>query len=108
VLPSFTSTALIDGTTAPRVSPPIGPEQVADAVVGIFRRYRPVVTVPRSLAFGSTQWAAMPVRLKRRISRWTGLDTMFTEYDHEARAAYEERTTGTSSGIEKPTDAATP
>jgi NAD(P)-dependent dehydrogenase (short-subunit alcohol dehydrogenase family) len=107
VLPSFTSTRLIDGTTAPRISPPISPEQVADAVVGIFRRYRPVVTVPRSLALGSTQWAAMPVWLKRRISRWTGLDTMFTDYNHQARAAYEERTTGTSSGIEKPADAPT-
>ena len=98
VLPSFTSTGLIDGTTAPRLSPPITPDQVAAAVTGLFRRYRPVATVPRSLAFGSTQWAGMPIWLKRRISRWAGLDTMFTEYDHAARAAYEERTTGPDVG----------
>lgn len=94
VLPSFTSTGLIDGTTAPRMSPPISPDQVAAAVVGLFGKYRPVVAVPRSLAFGSAQWAAMPTRLKRRLGRWSGMDTMFTEFDHQARAAYEERTTG--------------
>ena len=95
VLPSFTSTGLIDGTTAPKLSPPISPEQVAVAVTRLLgRRYRPVAAVPRSLAFGSTQWAAMPAWMKRWISRRTGLDTMFTEYDHAARAAYEERTTG--------------
>jgi NAD(P)-dependent dehydrogenase (short-subunit alcohol dehydrogenase family) len=98
VLPSFTSTGLIDGTTAPRLSPPITPEQVAAAVTGLFRRYRPVAPVPRSLAFGSSQWAAMPAWLKRRFSRWSGLDTMFTDYDHAARAAYEERTTGPAAG----------
>lgn len=93
VLPSFTSTGLIDGTTAPRLSPPISPEQVAAAVVGLFRRSRPVAVVPRRLAYGSTQWAAMPRPLKRWIGRRTGLDTMFTEFDHDARAAYEQRTT---------------
>ena len=92
VLPSFTSTGLIDGTTAPKLSAPISPDQVADAVVGLFRRYHPVAAVPRSLAFGSTQWAAMPSWMKRWISRRTGMDTMFTEYDHAARAAYEDRT----------------
>ena len=93
VLPSFTDTALIDGTTAPRLSAPISPEQVAAAVVGLFRRRRPVAVVPRRLAYGSTQWAAMPLPLRRWISRKTGLDTMFTDYDHAARAAYEQRTT---------------
>jgi len=94
VLPSFTSTGLIDGTTAPKLSPPISPEQVALAVVKVFRKHRAVTAVPRSLAFGSTQWAAMPAPMKRWIGRKTGMDTMFTEYDHAARAAYEERTTG--------------
>jgi NAD(P)-dependent dehydrogenase (short-subunit alcohol dehydrogenase family) len=94
VLPSFTTTGLIDGTTAPKLSPPIGPEQVAEAIVKLFQRYRPVAAVPRSLAFGSTQWAAMPRAMKRWIGRRTGLDAMFIDYDHAARSAYEERTTG--------------
>jgi NAD(P)-dependent dehydrogenase (short-subunit alcohol dehydrogenase family) len=94
VLPSFTNTGLIDGTTAPRLSPPITPEQVADAVIGVLGRYRPVAAVPRRLAYGSTQWAAMPLRMRRWIGRRTGLDAMFIDFDHEARASYEERTTG--------------
>jgi len=94
VLPSFTSTGLIDGTTAPRLSAPISPELVAAAVVRVLRRQRQVAAVPRRLAYASTQWAAMPAPVKRWISRRTGLDTMFTEFDHDARAAYEERTTG--------------
>jgi NAD(P)-dependent dehydrogenase (short-subunit alcohol dehydrogenase family) len=94
VLPSFTSTGLIDGTAAPKLSPPISPEQVADAIVGLFRRHRAVAAVPRSLGFGSTQWAAMPTWMKRGISRWSGMETMFTDYDRAARSAYEERTTG--------------
>ena len=96
VLPSFTSTGLIDGTTAPKLSPPISPEQVAAAVVATFRKHKAVRVVPRSLAYGSTQWALMPTRMKRWISRQTGMDTMFTDYDQAARAAYEERTTGRS------------
>jgi NAD(P)-dependent dehydrogenase (short-subunit alcohol dehydrogenase family) len=94
VLPSFTSTALIDGTTAPKLSAPISPDLVAATVVRVLKRPRPFAAVPRRLAYGSTQWAAMPAPVKRWISRRTGLDTMFTEYDHAARAAYEERTTG--------------
>ncbi|HEY0902645.1 MAG TPA: SDR family NAD(P)-dependent oxidoreductase [Marmoricola sp.] len=98
VLPSFTATGLIDGTTAPRLSPPISPEQVAAAVVGLLQRHRPVAAVPRRLAYGSTQWAAMPLRMRRWIGRRTGLDAMFIDYDHDARSAYEERTTGDPGG----------
>lgn len=94
VLPSFTNTGLIDGTTPPKLSPPIEPAQVAAAVVGLMGRHKAVVTVPRSLAFSSLQWGLMPNRAKRWMGRKTGLDTMFTEYDHTARASYEERTTG--------------
>lgn len=94
VLPSFTSTGLIDGTTAPRLSPPIAPEQVAAAVVGLFGRHRPVAAVPRRLAFGSAQWAAMPAPMKRWLGRVSGMDSMFTDFDHAARASYEERTSG--------------
>ena len=98
LLPSFTSTGLIDGTTAPRLSAPISPDKVAAAVVRLFRKHRAVAVVPRSLAYGSTQWAVMPTGMKRWIHRRTGMDTMFADYDHAARAAYEERTTGSSAG----------
>ncbi|HET9498704.1 MAG TPA: SDR family NAD(P)-dependent oxidoreductase [Marmoricola sp.] len=93
VLPAFTRTALIDGTTAPKASPPIEPEQVADAVVAQLRRYRATTVVPKQAALGVVQWALLPAPAKSWISRRLGLDTMFTDFDHAARADYERRST---------------
>jgi NAD(P)-dependent dehydrogenase (short-subunit alcohol dehydrogenase family) len=94
VLPSFTNTALISGTTAPRLSPAIEPEQVAAAVVSLFGKHRPTRVVPPAMAFSSVQWAMYPNRVKRWMGRKTGMDTMFTEFDHTARQSYEDRTGG--------------
>jgi len=55
----------------------------------------PTVRPPRNGVQHATVYA-MPVAMKRWISRRTGMDTMFTEFDHAARAAYEERTTRTT------------
>lgn len=93
VLPSFTNTGLISGTTAPRLSPAIEPEQVAAAVVSLFEKHRPTRVVPPAMAFSSVSWGMYPNRVRRWMGRKTGMDTMFLEVDHEARAAYEERTT---------------
>ena len=92
VLPAFTNTRLIDGTTTPRLTSAIAPEQVADAVVGLIEKYKPIATVPPSLAVSSVQWGLMPQRLRRWMGNKTGMNTMFTEYDHAARAAYEKST----------------
>jgi len=92
VLPAFTNTRLIDGTTTPRLTSAIAPEQVADAVVGLIEKYKPIATVPPSLAVSSVQWGLMPQRLRRWMGNKTGMNTMFTDYDHVARAAYEKST----------------
>ena len=96
VMPSFTNTGLISGTVAPAMTPAIEPDQVASAVVRLIgrRRYRPQATVPPRLAFSAAQWTLMPQRTRRWLSDKTGMATMFLEVDHDARAAYEERTTG--------------
>ena len=94
VLPSFTNTGLISGTTAPRLSPAIEPEQVAAAVVALMTKHRPTGVVPRAMAFSSVSWPMYPNRLKRWMGLKTGMDTMFLDYDHDARKAYEDRTTG--------------
>jgi NAD(P)-dependent dehydrogenase (short-subunit alcohol dehydrogenase family) len=92
VLPSFTNTGLISGTTAPRLSPPIEPEQVAAAVVSLFGKHRPTRVVPPVMAFSSASWGLYPNRVRRWMGRKTGMDTMFLEVDHDARADYEHRT----------------
>ncbi len=94
VLPSFTNTGLISGTTAPRLSPAIEPEQVAAAVVSLFEKHRPTRVVPPAMAFSSVSWGMYPNRVRRWMGRKTGMDTMFLEVDHDARKAYEDRTTG--------------
>lgn len=94
VLPSFTNTGLISGTTAPALTPAIEPAQVGAAVVRLLQRYRPYATVPPRLAFSAAQWTLMPQRTRRWLSAKTGMGTMFLDFDHAARASYEERTTG--------------
>lgn len=93
VMPSFTNTGLISGTTAPSMTPAIEPDQVAAAIVRLLTKYRPQATVPPRLAFSAAQWTLMPQRTRRWLSDKTGMATMFLEVDHDARAAYEERTT---------------
>lgn len=91
VLPSFTATALIEGTTAPRVAPPLEPEQVAAAVVSLLQHYRPRAVVPSSVAFSTVQWPLLPQRARRWLCGRLGLDSAFTDFDHTARAAYDAR-----------------
>ncbi len=94
VMPSFTNTGLISGTTAPALTPAIEPADVAAAVVSLLEKYRPLATVPPRLAFSAAQWTLYPQRTRRWLSKKTGMGSMFLDYDHEARAAYEDRTTG--------------
>jgi short-subunit dehydrogenase len=94
VLPSFTNTGLISGTTAPALTPAIEPAQVGAAVVRLLQRYRPYATVPPRLAFSAAQWTLMPQRTRRWLSARTGMGSMFLDFDQDARAGYEERTTG--------------
>jgi NAD(P)-dependent dehydrogenase (short-subunit alcohol dehydrogenase family) len=91
VLPSFTRTALIDGTEAPWLSPPIDPERVAAKVVDALVRPRLVTTVPGFQAVNALQWRLLPTRARRWLSARSGLDAVFTEFDHEARASYDDR-----------------
>jgi len=101
VLPSFTNTGLISGTTAPALTPAIEPTQVAEAVVRLLRGYRPQATVPARLSFSAAQWSLMPQRTRRWLSARTGMGSMFLDYDHAARSAYEERTSRSGQGRDR-------
>ncbi|MEZ5161162.1 MAG: hypothetical protein R2709_10745 [Marmoricola sp.] len=65
--PAFTNTRLIDGTTTPRLTSAIAPEQVADAVVGLIEKYKPIATCARQLSASAV--SSMPARCLRR---WMG------------------------------------
>ena len=92
VLPSFTSTSLIDGTESPKGVKPQPPEKVADAVVRLMTKHRAQAVVPRMLTFSVGQWAGMPSRGRGWLRDKLGMDSTFTEYDVNARSSYEERT----------------
>ncbi|WP_027499367.1 SDR family NAD(P)-dependent oxidoreductase [Rhodococcus sp. UNC363MFTsu5.1] len=94
VLPSFTNTALLDGTHPGRLLTPIPPETVADAVVATLRSGRRRAVVPRRLS-GSLLWPLFPRPLARLLRRATGLDRVFLDID-SGRAAYDARIRGGS------------
>jgi short-subunit dehydrogenase len=94
VLPSFTDTELIAGTEARGLTRPIQPTDVAAAVARVLRRPRLFTVVPRRFALSGATWSAYSPRLKPLLRRAFGLDSIFTEPDLAARAAYDERTSG--------------
>ena len=94
VLPSFTNTELIDGTEATGLMKPVQPEEVAKAVLKVILKPKLTATVPPYFAFSGANWSLTAARAKPWLRGKLGLDTVFTEFDHEERAAYEDRTTG--------------
>ncbi|MFC6934409.1 hypothetical protein ACFQHO_31390 [Actinomadura yumaensis] len=91
VLPSFTNTELIAGTRSPKGMRNCEPEDIADAVVALIGRPRPQAVVPKALAAQTRLGALFPDRLKQAIGRRYGLDTIFLDYDEQARKSYDAR-----------------
>lgn len=91
VIPSFTNTDLVAGTTPPRTAEIIEPADVAEAVVatladGQLHRYVPRSLRPTGAAFGS-----LPVRAQHFLHRRLGTDKVFLDFDAGARGAYQRR-----------------
>ncbi|WP_218004901.1 SDR family oxidoreductase [Actinomadura macra] len=91
VLPTFTNTELIAGTRSPKGGTNCEPEEVAAAVAQLIGRPRPQTVVPRRLGAQIRLGTLFPDRLKQAISRRYGLDTIFLDYDPEARKNYDAR-----------------
>jgi NAD(P)-dependent dehydrogenase (short-subunit alcohol dehydrogenase family) len=91
VLPSFTNTDLVAGTRSPKGTQNCEPSDIADAVVALIARPRPQVVVPKKLAANVRLVGLIPQRLKDATSRRYGLDTIFLDFDHDARKAYDTR-----------------
>ncbi|MCD0448120.1 SDR family oxidoreductase [Actinocorallia sp. API 0066] len=94
VLPTFTNTELVAGTRSPRGQRNIEPGEVAAAVVGMVARPTPKVVVPkrlgRQIAFG----ALLPRRVQRALNARLGLDSIFLDFDADARKSYDARIRG--------------
>ncbi|MFD0686739.1 SDR family oxidoreductase [Actinomadura fibrosa] len=91
VLPTFTNTDLVAGTRSPKGQRNCEPEEIAAAIVDLIARPRPQVVVPKRLGAQIRLGALFPDALKRAVARRYGLDTLFLDYDPEARKGYDAR-----------------
>jgi short-subunit dehydrogenase len=102
VMPPFTQTDLIAGTTSPGASKPVKPQVVAAAIVGALDKPRTQVSVPRAARFVGPVVSMLGQRGRRWLNKRIGTDSVFLEnIDHAARRFYEERAQA-ATGIEEP------
>lgn len=91
VLPPFTNTDLIAGTTTSGASKPVEPEDIAKAVIKLLNKPTTLLSVPRPLRFTATMALLMGPRGRRGMNKRLKLDRVFLDFDTSARQAYETR-----------------
>ncbi|MBH0776713.1 SDR family oxidoreductase [Nocardia bovistercoris] len=91
VLPSFTNTDLISGTTGTKFIANLEPEQVAEAIVGAVVARKPDLYLPAAVGVIARTQPLLGRRLRDRLNHLIGADRTFLVVDHEARGAYDAR-----------------
>jgi short-subunit dehydrogenase len=91
VLPTFTNTELIAGTSPSASQKPVEPSEIAAAIVKVLDKPKSRVSVP---GWGKS-FAVLATLLSDRSRRWLnkkmGNDTVFLNLDTTARRGYEDR-----------------
>jgi len=91
IMPTFTNTELIAGTDATGAQKPVEPEDIAAAIVKALDKPKTHVSVPAPLRFVGVATSMLGPRTRRWLSKKTGTDRVFLDFDTTARQAYEER-----------------
>jgi len=91
VMPTFVNTELISGAQKARFVKIPEPEDVADAIVNAVEHEKFDVWVPRETGGINKFMQLLPRRGREAVARMLKADTVLTEVDEEARAAYEKR-----------------
>ena len=91
VLPSIVRTEPGAGLARNRLSPWVGPEEVAAVIESVIRRPRAEVWVPRWVEPLSKVTLTLPRGVQASMMHLFGVDTVMTGADASARADYEER-----------------
>ncbi len=91
VMPPFTNTELISGTKTSGASKPVQPEKIAAAIVKVLDKPKTHVSVPGSARFIAASTSMLGPRARRWLSKRTGIDRIFLDFDPQARQAYEQR-----------------
>lgn len=91
VLPSIVRTDLAAGLAISRLTPSVGPEEVAAVIESVIRRPRAEVWAPRWAQPLTKVTQTLPRRVQASMMRIFGADTVMTGADPSARNAYEDR-----------------
>ena len=91
VMPPFTNTELISGTSGVTANRPAEPEDIAAAIVKVLDRPKTHVSVPGGLRFIIAVLSMLGPRGRRWLNRRTGTDRVFLDFDSDVRRAYDER-----------------
>lgn len=88
VCPAPVDTELLRGVKELKWPKPVGPEQVAAAVLRCVQTGKVDVYVPRSARLAAVLPALLPRRVSEGIGRLLGVNDLFVGVDREARAEY--------------------
>ncbi|WP_375482971.1 SDR family oxidoreductase [uncultured Jatrophihabitans sp.] len=92
VMPFFTNTELVAGTSGTKGMRNVEPEDIAAAVAGLIVRPRPRVRVSKLAGAITQSQAFLPSRVSEYLGRVLGAESAFTAgVDPSARQAYEDR-----------------
>jgi NAD(P)-dependent dehydrogenase (short-subunit alcohol dehydrogenase family) len=99
VMPGVVRTEMIAGYARSPVVAEIEPEDVADAIVGVLRRPRVDVFVPRSLGRINRLMQLLPRPAREWVGRAVGVDRITWDADRSVRGAYESRAAASDPGV---------
>ena len=102
VMPPFTNSELISGTSSSRAIMPVEPEDIAKAVVKTLNKPKTHVAVPPPLRFTAQAAQMLGPRGRRWLNKKLGLDRVFLDYDTTARQTYEQRARAAQGVVEGP------
>jgi short-subunit dehydrogenase len=91
VLPTFTNTELIAGTSPSSAQKPVEPAEIAAAVVKVLDKPKSRVSVPPWGKSFAAVAALLPDGGRRWLNKKMGNDTVFLALDTSARRSYEDR-----------------
>jgi NADP-dependent 3-hydroxy acid dehydrogenase YdfG len=91
VLPTFTNTELISGTTPSVAQKPVQPEDVAATIVKVLDKPKTQVSVPGWGRLVGITAMLLPAGGRRWLNKKMHNDTVFLHLDTQARRAYEDR-----------------
>lgn len=91
VMPGLIGTDMIAGFAKARATRIVGPEAVADAIVGALRTGREEVFVPRELGPVARLITGTPPAIADRVKRLMKIDDVMTKADMSARTVYDHR-----------------